>query len=71
MGIKERIIELIMFFVTLAFLSILWNGEKLDSFQPERRLRQGDHLSLYLFVLYGGTQAEDKKIGLNTGVEAD
>lgn len=44
-------LELIMFFVTSASLSILWNGEKLEAFQPKRGLRQGNPLSPYLFVL--------------------
>lgn len=47
----ENTIALIRWCVKSSSLAILWNGEKLEHFKPTRGLRQGDPLSLYLFVL--------------------
>ena len=38
--------------VTSTKVSILFNGGKLEAFNPSRGLRQGDPLSLYIFILY-------------------
>lgn len=50
--------------ISSSTLSILWNGECLDEFRPERGLRQGDPLSPYLFVLCMETLAH--KINMAT-----
>ncbi|XP_015970506.1 uncharacterized protein LOC107493982 [Arachis duranensis] len=44
-------VNLIMTCVRASSLSIMWNGNRLDSFAPRRGLRQGNPMSPYLFVL--------------------
>ncbi|XP_072061976.1 uncharacterized protein [Arachis hypogaea] len=50
-GFPKATINLILNCVTSSSLAVLWNGNRLQNFNPKRGLRQGDPMSPYLFVL--------------------
>lgn len=71
---REKLIKIIMFCVSSTKLSLLWNGDKLEPFTPNRGLRQGDRLSPYPFVLcmevLGKRMNKAKAYGIWKGVKA-
>ena len=50
-NILVDLINIIMSCVSMVSTSILVNGEAIDPIYPSRRIRQGDLLSPYLFIL--------------------
>lgn len=46
----QNLLDLIISCVSSVSTSILFNGGSLDPFLPSRNVRQGDHLSSYLFI---------------------
>ena len=50
-GFPPNIVKLIMNCVSTTSTTILFNGNKLDSFHPFKGIRQGDPISPYLFLL--------------------
>ncbi|XP_019166798.1 PREDICTED: uncharacterized protein LOC109162582 [Ipomoea nil] len=50
-GFSGTIKDLIMTCVRTSRLSVIWNGDRLETFRPGRGIRQGDAMSLAIFVL--------------------
>lgn len=50
-GFPERIVNLIMSCISCPAISILWNGEVCNAFNPSKGIRQGGPLSSYIFVM--------------------
>ena len=51
LGFYERWVSLVMMCISSVTYSIMVNGEQKGFIKPERGLRQGDLLSLYLFLI--------------------
>ena len=50
-GFTRRFASIIMNYVSTCSMQVFWNGNLSKKFQLTRRVRQGDPLSPYLFVL--------------------
>ena len=51
LGFNERWVDIVMSLVTSVKFSVLFNGKKLQQFEPSRGIIQGDPISPYLFLI--------------------
>lgn len=51
LGFHGDTVELILSCISSTSMALLFNGSQMETFHPSRRLRQGDPISPYIFVL--------------------
>jgi len=48
----DKLVNVIMHFVTSVDTNVKWNGARVDFFHPKGGILEGDPISPYLFVMY-------------------
>jgi len=70
-GLLNAFVNLVWACITSSSMQMLWNGDMSEEFKPTRGIRQGEHVSLYRFILCMGHLSHIIDIVVENNMKSD